>query len=412
MKPRRTVLFASLFILYLFVEGLSFLCLILLAKVRHIKYDPNPSSLSESQKTALSNFLKRGKGERVGVDSTLGWVIAPSEANSAGMRDNQEYETVPRPGIVRISAFGDSFTYGADVPLADCWEKQMTAMSPSIEVLNYGVGGYGFDQAYLRYLQVGTDYHPNIVFIGFMSENIARDVNVFRGFYTNMYRDTIFTKPRFQVRDGQLVLLKNPLATMEDYKNFLDNDTEVLAELGKNDYHYRMNYNHGRFDFSPSVRLGKMFWAELNKNLFHPIFKLDGLYDVNSEAYQVTVRIFDAFYRKVLENGAVPVILVFPDLNDQFRSREGKIRRYTALLEYFRSKGYRFIDTLDALKPYESRYRIDQLSVMKWGHYTPLGNGIIAKYILTELKEWDFADPSKLHQVAQEERRRLAVEDH
>ncbi len=343
-KTRPIVLFASLLIMYLFLEGLSLLSLKLFDKGLRLGYYPNESSLSESQRTGLSNFLMRRKGERVGMDPVLGWVISPPDANSAGMRDNQEYQTSPRPGVVRISAFGDSFTYGSDVSLADCWAKQIAAMSPSIEVLNYGVGGYGLDQAYLRYLQLGTDYHPHIISIGYMSENLARDVNVFRGFYTNMYRNSIFTKPRFQVKDSQLILLRNPLETFEDYDHFLRNDAEVLAELGKNDYHYQVQYNAGRLDFSPSVRLGKMFWAELNKKALHPIFKLNGMYDVNSEAYEVTVRIFDSFYRKVLEGGEVPIIVVFPDLNDQFRSRQGKIRRYTPLLEYFRSRGYRYIE--------------------------------------------------------------------
>jgi hypothetical protein len=406
VKPRRSVLFASLIIIYLLVEGLSFLCLLLLAKVRHLHYDPNPSSLSHIQKTALSNFLKRGKGENIGMDPTLGWVTAPPAANLAGMRDDREYPIAPPAGIIRISAFGDSFTYGQDVSLADSWEKQMTAASPSLQVLNYGVPAYGLDQAYLRYLQVGADYHPNIVLIGFMSENIARDVNVFRGFYTNMYRDTIFTKPRFQVQDGQLVLLRNPLSTMEDYKNFLDNDHTVLAELGTRDYHYQVNYNPGRCDFSPSVRLVKMFWAELKQHtLVHPIFKPDGEYDEASEAYLVTVKIFDAFHQKVLDNGAVPVILVFPDLNDQFRSRQGKVRRYTPLLNYFRSKRYQFIDAMDALKPYESSYSVGDLSSLKWGHYTPLGNRIMAEYLLTDLRERGLVAASKPNQAALAERK-------
>jgi len=317
---------------------------------------------------------------------------------------------MPRAGILRISAFGDSFTYGAQVPLAETWEKRITGLSPSIELLNYGVGAYGLDQAYLRYDQVGINYHPAVVFIGYMSENIARDVNVFRPFYSSMYGSAIFTKPRFQVKDDQLVLLRNPLASLEDYENFLRNDTEVLPELGKNDYHYQMNCNPGWLDFSPSVRLGKLFWAHLRKNLLHPIFKLDGMYEVNSEAYEVTLRIFDAFYRKILENGAVPIILVFPDVNDQERSRKGKIRRYTPLLEYFRFKGYRFIDTLEALEAYKASHSTADFSVGGWGHYSPLGNAIIGEYILNKLKGWDFLDASKLNQAAQLERRRLAVE--
>ena len=73
-------------------------------------------------------------------------------------------------------------------------------MAPQVELLNYGVPAYGLDQAYLRYLKVGAQYHPNIVFIGYMTENFERDVNVFRPFYGNGYPDWIFSKPRFRLR--------------------------------------------------------------------------------------------------------------------------------------------------------------------------------------------------------------------
>ena len=42
----------------------------------------------------------------------------------------------------------------------------------------------GWTKSFLRYLKVGTTYNPDIVFIGYMSENIARNVNIFRPFYT------------------------------------------------------------------------------------------------------------------------------------------------------------------------------------------------------------------------------------
>jgi len=65
---------------------------------------------------------------------------------------------------------------------------------------------------------------------------------------------------------------------------------------------------------------------------------------------------------------------------------------------------------MNALEPYASRYRIDHLSSMQWGHYSPLGNAIIAKYILGQLNEWDLVDAPKLSLAAQEERHRLGVE--
>ena len=408
MKSKRWVLLIFVFAILMLIEGLSYLSLFLLDKKFDVQYDPNVSTLSEEQKSHLRNFLNRKKGERAGQDPVLGW-INRSEVNSAGMRDNIEYDKVPTAGKIRISAFGDSFTFGADVKLRDTWEKQLTLLDPSIEVLNYGAGAYGLDQAYLLYLRVGTEYSPNIVFIGYMSENIARNVNVFREFYTSYYRDVIFTKPRFKVRDGDLVLIENPLSTLEDYKHFLFNDKDVLARLGENDYHYQTNYNRGAFDFLQSVRFVKVFSHYLIIKVLNPIFNINGMYNVNSEAYDVTAKIFDAFYLKVLENGEFPVILILPDINDQRRSRHKKERRYTPLITYLRSKGYRCIDTLGALEPYESRYTVDEL-VENWGHYSPLGNRIIAEYIYLQLKNWDLLNLTKLKEGIKVEYERLGTD--
>lgn len=406
-KPRGRILCLFVLSIYLFTEGICYLSLLVLEKAFNYQYDPIVATLSEKQKDRLKNFLERKKGEHTGQDPVLGWVNV-SETNSAGMRDSREYEAIPPRGIIRLSAFGDSFTFGSDVDLDDTWAKQLTVIDSSIEVLNYGSGAYGLDQAYLRYLKVGTEYNPHIVFIGYMSENIARNVNVFRAFYTHGYRNVIFTKPRFKVRGEKLVLLNNPLSTFEDYEHFLHNDKVVLAKLGENDYHYWINYNKGTFDFLPSVRFAKVSWYKLNKRVVNPIFKLNGMYSVESEAYNVTVKIFDAFYRKVLENGALPVIIIFPDTNDQLRSRKKKNRRYTPLLNNFRSKGYRYIDTLEALEPHESHYTVDVL-VVKWGHYSPVGNKIIARYIFSQLKKWNFTNPSKLKETIKLERRRLGL---
>jgi len=410
MKSKRWVLLIFVFAIFILIEGLCYLSLFFLDKKYGVQYDPNVSTLSEEQKSHLKKFLNQKKGERTGQDTVLGWINS-SEVNSAGMRDNIEYDRVPPAGTIRISAFGDSFTFGADVKLRDTWEKQLTLLVPSIEALNYGVGAYGLDQAYLLYLRVGTEFSPNTVFIGYMSENIARNVNVFRAFYTRYYRDVIFTKPRFKVRNGELVLIENPLSTFDDYEHFLFNDKEVMARLGENDYHYQTNYNRGAFDFLQSVRLIKTLWHYLEIKVLNPIFNLDGMYNVNSEAYDVTVKIFDSFYLKVLENGALPVILIFPDINDQQRSRDKRKRRYTPLINYFRSKGYRFIDTLGALEPYESRYTVDEL-VENWGHYSPVGNRIIAEYIYLHLQNWDLLNLAKLKEEIKVERERISQDAH
>jgi hypothetical protein len=408
MRPKLLVRFAFALALYLVVEGLTLAGLQVLRKVRGLTYFPTGSTLAPEARTNLDAFLARGKGAQVRMDAVLGWVPQPgSEINAAGMRDDRDYDPQPAPGILRISAFGDSFTYGADVKLGENWAKRISAMKPPIEVLNYGVGAYGLDQAYLRYLQVGADYHPQVVFIGYMTENLARDVNVFRGFYTSFYRNAIFSKPRFRVENGALVLVPNPLATLDDYRRLRDNEEEVLSQLGRNDYHYVGQYRAGPLDFSPSVRFGKMVAARIRTARQIPIFTADGRYEQRSEAYEVTVRIFDAFYRTVLDDGALPIIVVLPDLNDQQRSREGEPRRYAPLLEYFRSRGYRYIDALGALEPVQQRYTMSEISAVKWGHFSKLGNDIVAQYILESLVKWDLDEAPKANAAAVSERQRF-----
>jgi hypothetical protein len=307
------------------------------------------------------------------------------------MRDNREYAREPSPGVLRIAAFGDSFTFGSDVPLEKTWSKRMSAEDPTIEVLNYGVGAFGLDQAYLRYLRDGKQYSPHIVFIGYMTENLFRNVNVHRSFYGNMYRDFFYSKPRFRIESDSLVLIPNPLRSLADYRRLQSDPEAVLTELGKNDYHFVGQYRAGPLDFSPTIRLGKIVTSQVKKRMQVRILDGEGRYNPASEAYQLTLRIFDEFYEKVKENGALPIIVVFPDVNDQLQSRAGRARRYEPLLEHFRSRNYRYIDLLDAIKPIEKSHTLDDLTV-SWGHFSETGNDILARHILAKLAEWEIRD--------------------
>lgn len=408
-RSRRSIPVLFAVSVWIAVEGLCFVGLYALRRFAGIAYVPTATTLTLEARTNLDAFLARGAGASMDMDPALGWVPIrdTAEINSAGMRDDREYAPTPPPGVLRIAAFGDSFTYGSDVALGENWAKQITALSPSIEVLNYGVGAYGLDQAYLRYLAVGGDYHPDIVLIGYMSENLARNVNVYRGFYSRSYGDSIFTKPRFKLENGALVLVPNPLSTMDAYRSLRANETEVLREVGRHDFHYFGLYGDGALDFLPSVRLGKIAAAETRKRLQTPIYTGDGRYDERSEAYQVTLRLLDRFYAAVLARQALPIIVVFPDLNDQRRSREGLSRRYAPLLAYLEARGYRFIDAMDALEREQARYSIDDLSV-KWGHYSKLGNEIVARHIRERLRAWRIDTPEQAREAG---RRTTTVAD-
>src|SRR5262245_17866041 len=169
-RTRRFLMYVALAcVFYLTMEGLCYLGI----QVLHAKgteYHPLPSVLSQEQRDTLKTLLE-DSGPLSGHHPVLGWSWKPLDQrrtiNSQGIRSEHDYSQVAPPVVVRVSAFGDSFTFGSEVEINETWESQLEGQDPRFEVLNFGVGAYGLDQAYLRYLQDGVHFHSDIVVIGF-----------------------------------------------------------------------------------------------------------------------------------------------------------------------------------------------------------------------------------------------------
>src|SRR5450755_3594219 len=113
-------------------------------------------------RTLIDRYLHDSSGSLL-YDPDLGWNNRPhastpgrmQSTNSFGLRADREYTHEMRPGMFRVSMFGDSFIFGADVDLQDSpavrLEGLLKQRGIDAEVLNFGVGGFGFDQAYLHY---------------------------------------------------------------------------------------------------------------------------------------------------------------------------------------------------------------------------------------------------------------------
>ncbi|MGH9198097.1 MAG: hypothetical protein ACRD1T_20485, partial [Acidimicrobiia bacterium] len=194
------------------------------------------------------------------LDSELGWRYRPgyrdsqNQMNLQGLRSTREYATVPGPGVIRVAAFGDSFVYCNEVGNHDSWPTLMEAMSPSLEVLNYGVGGFGVDQAFLRYMNEGSMLSPDVVVMGFAPDDLRRLVNVYRRFISN--REFPLIKPRFLLAsDNDLQLLPNPARQVSAYQRYLHQPASII-ELGRHDQLYQPAvYENPLFDYSATVRV-------------------------------------------------------------------------------------------------------------------------------------------------------------
>src|SRR3954470_14200002 len=318
-STRKKIAFSLVLLLFLWAVA-ELACLVglwYLKRYKNVEYQPKVvEDLNDKHKGILAAQIADTSSYMV-FDPELGWTIRPNgnkpqyQANSKGLRATREYDLAPPAGKVRVAAFGDSFTHASGVPTGFTWEEKLEEMVPGFEVINFGIPGSDPGQALLRYRREGIQYHPSIVLIGMMSENINRMVNVFRPFY--FARSGIpFSKPRFAVEGDKLVLIENPVKSIDEYKELLRDPQRMIPRLGEHDFYYQRDHQRSRFDFLPSARFARII---RNQYFYQPIF-LHGQYNPRSEAYAVSFRVLDQFYREALGHGSLPIIVLFPERKD------------------------------------------------------------------------------------------------
>lgn len=144
-----------------------------------------------------------------------GWAVAPNVRNlevfggkrlntdAHGLRGSREVPFEKTPGTLRVAIFGDSFTFGEEVSDDETFAHQVELLLPGVEVLNFGVHGYGHDQALLYLREALPLYHPDIVLVGHVTDDSMRNMLAFRS----------FAKPWFRAADEGLVLHGVPVPT-------------------------------------------------------------------------------------------------------------------------------------------------------------------------------------------------------
>ncbi|MBU6280823.1 hypothetical protein KGQ64_01180 [bacterium] len=348
-----------------------------------LRYRSLDDFLDAADRAHLEAMLRTGDGWYHRLDPRLGWSTLPSGAiggagrptatqNARGTRSLHDYATAPPAGVLRVAAFGDSFVHGDEVADGEEWAALVERSRPGLEVMNFGVSGYGPDQAFLRWQRDGEPFRPAVVVIGYMTENLLRTQNVFRPFYE---RGSGFrlSKPRFRLVDDELVLLPNPLASRADLEELLRDPASVLARLGRDDAFFAgSGWHANRLDFLPSVRLLSLVPAALDARRR----ERDLSSSPDGEAFRTARAILLAFCRDVRRKGATPLVAVFPNESDLASLRRGPARAWQPMVDDLRHGGCPTVDLADRFERDARGVGMREL-FGRW-HYSPLGNRIVA----------------------------------
>jgi hypothetical protein len=173
-----------------------------------------PAHFARLDKVNRTRFVERWH------DPELGWAPRPGmsieETNAAGARwraswDGRGARAGPgNMGPPLAGAWGDSFTLCDDVNDGETWEVTL-AQELGGAVLNWGVPGYGLDQAVLRFERaLRDDDAPPIAILGVHTDDLPRALGAFRPFYVAGTDLPLGFKPVSVVHEGAVHVRPSP----------------------------------------------------------------------------------------------------------------------------------------------------------------------------------------------------------
>lgn len=314
----------------------------------------------------------------------------------SGAKSNSEFPDSERSCG---SAYGDSFVGGAEVADDQGWVEQLSHLL-GCRIANYAVGGYGTDQAYLRFREV-RDNSP-VVILGINPNNVEDNINQYDGLLGSALVPTA-VKGRFLVdsfdrlqwlpqphvdRDGFVALNRNPTETLP-HSYFLP-DTPDGPLIARFPYTATL----ARVARVPRLRnflVRRTGWSELYA-ADHP-----------SGALRLMTSICQAFAELAKTRGQRPLIVMLP-IAESFREQANYGQfEYAPLVAALKAKGIEVFDPgaamIDSLAGRSScEFFTHPHPYTAWltspvpcgGHYSVVANTTIASLVLAELRRREF----------------------
>lgn len=260
-----------------------------------------------------------------------GWQRGEGEAhiriNSDGLRDREHSKAKPA-GSTRIAILGDSYAEAMQVPLeATFWAHLERGLNrcqvfrdKTVEVLNFGVSGFGTAQELqmLRYRVWG--YNPDIVLLAITTGNDIRNNSVIL--------EPEKRRPFFRLRNGDLVL-DDSFRQLPDYKpresfpwrfyRAFYNHSRTVQLLSK------VKNNIARARNSDTERQSLIAERGLDKEVY-----FEPLTDEWREAWEITEKLIAKIHEEVVARGKRLVVVtlsnaaqVHPDSQELYAKELG-----------------------------------------------------------------------------------------
>jgi hypothetical protein len=330
-------------------------------------------------------------------DPVLGWpspsAFGKDPFDASGSRVIPAFST---PGNACASLYGDSFAWGEEVDHAHAWSNVLSVLL-GCRVANYGVGGYGTDQAYLRFVSNQKD-EARVVVLVIYPYDFQRNVNQYRPLVVGIHKGNIYGfKPRFVLNDSEeLNLVPIPSPSKTEFVNCVRDPATYL----KHEY-FLPGTKAGpiSFEFPYTLFLFKALQQEEVQAsllaLLNGVPTWAGYSSPGhpSESFEITVAIGKAFGHEARKRGKIPLVVFLPTPSAVEYFKRRNIWVYQEMADSIAREGIRVIDA----GPYMLKKLVDRsfCSLLTEpeqciGHFNVEGNKLLADLMYETISQSGF----------------------
>jgi hypothetical protein len=357
----------------------------------------DPPLFTDAQRERLVELREAVAGESEALarsifDPELGWAPRPEQSQGETSFDwsgsRMGFEELPRErtiGVRRVVAVGCSYTLGAEVADREAWPALVDHARADLEIANLAMGGYGLDQALMRFVRDGRQLHPDVVWLGILPSAALRVTTCFPPILSH-WNQVLAFKPRFFLDEkGELQLVRSAASTRAETLHLLEDQRALVDAIGATDTWVRrapLAYApmHGSWThYFAATRLALTWQESLGRE---PAIWLS---DKKSEIYALLRAIVLRLDKEARDTGADLAILFLPSREDLTQVDAQGHAYWDAFRDDLASIGFRCLDLAPALLAAGARE--DDRYWMPRSHYSALANQLVAETIEREWNE-------------------------
>jgi hypothetical protein len=286
-------------------------------------------------------------------DQDLGW-----DSHKSGKRNGPNLRTVCG------AAFGDSLTHGDEVKDEEVWPFLISTYM-NCEIENFGVGGYGQDQAYLKYVK----YKPagKLIVIAIFQEMLRRNFAASWRFYASLPNS--LPKPLFHLDGASRLSLEQPPPRLDPIS------IEAHHKFDRYAKPYRVQFPY--FISLARVLYYRLLASQFAKNRLEPHESAW----TDSDSRNLSIRILEKFVAHVREDDKKAIVLLLPTPAQVVENRPP----YASYIQLIRREfpDVCVVDPFDSLR---EQYATFRTLTAPEGHFNNRGNAAIANAVFAAIR--------------------------